>query len=341
MGFVRCAPEPRSFEPVERCEFGPGSFAPFVRGYDLQLRAKHIYIYLPSDLASAEVYVNPDRNLRGIKMDGEHVEPAEGSQKIIELMKRPDRIRLDWLQQQFPEDFQAICDLGPLRANPNLTPFLVQFTALVYLCRAKYENVQGAEQAARDLDKGIANIRQAIQGFAHINYFRLGAFLAQTSDRCARLKGLDANEVLELLDDFCILGSALSEVMRSASNVSLVPRRRGDKRAYYFVPTIALIELWESKTATQQEGTARRSRRGVPTPKKAPKGDDCGKKLTSVSKQPSTEFIRHALRMIEPRITDAQVFTAIKTARKMRDALCSRSGRTSLFDFDQALNVLK
>jgi len=77
-----------------------------------------------------------------------------------------------------------------------------------------------------------------------------------------------------------------------------------------------LMEAWEVFTAEQLwgEDSPVWVVKPVPTPKKLDVND---RKV--VTKQPSTEFIRIALRMINPAITDAQVFTAIKNARSLRD----------------------
>ena len=193
-------------------------------------------------------------------MDDERVEPALSRQRILDEMEMPDRIHPDWLQREFPEDLQAICDLGPLRPNQNFAQFLIQLQAIIYLFRAPRVSKAGAIQAVRDLENGTSSIKRAIQGFAHVNYFLLGAALLDASKKWPRLKGLDAKQVLELLDEFCVVSSALSEVMRSAAGISSVPRRRGDKREYYFVPALPLIELWESITG-----------KSVPTPRESPR----------------------------------------------------------------------
>jgi hypothetical protein len=241
-------------------------------------------------------------------MDRDKIEPTLSKQEIVALMERPNRMRLDWLIKEFPEELHAICGLEPLRSSPNLIPFLTQLTAIIYLFRAKYEDFHDVMKAAHELEKGVAHIKRAMQGFAYVNFFLLRAALRETGEKCPHLMGLDAKQLLELLDDFCVLSSDIGEVLRSAAHIDLQPRGRGDKQAYYFVPTVPLIELWESVAGKK-----------VPTPKKIPEASHGGKKQTFISKQPSTEFIRIALRMIDPTITDAQVFTAIKRALKMNE----------------------
>jgi hypothetical protein len=246
-------------------------------------------------------------------MDRECVELAPSRQQILELMERPDRIQFDWLQREFPEELLAICALLPLQASPSRDQFLMQLTAIVYLFRGRFENVEGAKQSVHDLENGIANLKLARQGFGQIISFGLEAALPEASKKCPRLKGLNSKEVLELFDESCVMLDALSEAMRAAAGISALPRRQGDKGAYYFVPAFFLAELWESVTAKR-----------VPTPKYFRSGDLHGKQPPFVSKQPSTRFIRLALRMIDPAITDAQVFTAIKNTREVpRDELYS------------------
>jgi hypothetical protein len=256
-------------------------------------------------------------------------------------MERPDRMRLDWLITDFPKELHAICCLVPLRSSANLIPFLTQLTAIIYLFRAKYESVPVAKKVGRELEKGAGNLERAIQDFRRMNYFVLGAALPEVSEKSPRLKGLDATQVLELLDEYQVFLNALNDAVRTTADVALVPRKRGDKTAYHFVPTLPLMELWESILATQQDRAARRQGRGVPTPKRVTEVAQSKNKLTFISKQPSTEFIRIALRMIDPTITDAQVFTAIKVARSKRNSLYAMAGVRNFFGFDEALGARK
>ncbi len=174
-----------------------------------------------------------------------------------------------------------------------------------------------------------------------MNYFVLGEALDKVSDKFPRLKGLDGTQVLEQLDESVAFLNALKNAVKTAADVALLPRKRGDKTAYHFLPTLPLMELWESILATQQGRAGRRKGTAVPTPKKVPGVAQSEKELTFISKQPSTEFIRMALRMIDPAITDAQVFTAIKVARSKRSSLCRIAGVSKFFSFDEALAARK
>jgi hypothetical protein len=222
-------------------------------------------------------------------------------QLVVKLMERSGRLRPDWLQREFPEELRAICALAPMQSNPNLDRFLLGLHAIVYTFRARFEGANGAVRVVSALEHAIANIEKVIQGLGHFNAFALAAALPDVSEKCSQLKVVDAGQVFEQLTDTVVFLRALSEAMRSAASISVVPKRRGDKRKYDYVPALYLRWLWEGATGIEE----------IPHPKKLPKDVVEREKPKFISKQPSTEFIRLALRMINPAITDAQAMTAI------------------------------
>jgi len=77
---------------------------------------------------------------------------------------------------------------------------------------------------------------------------------------------------------------------------------RSRPRLPFLIPTLELMELWES--ITEQKVVS-------------PKGMSASKSGAEAV-QPSTEFIRLGLTMIEPTVTLSNVFTSIKNAIKFR-----------------------
>ena len=77
----------------------------------------------------------------------------------------------------------------------------------------------------------------------------------------------------------------------------LGPQRKGRPPVPYVLAAYELIELWEALTG----------RKAV-----YPKGSAKGEDDECEAVQPSTEFIRLALKMIDPDVTNAQVITCLK-----------------------------
>jgi hypothetical protein len=112
-------------------------------------------------------------------------------------------------------------------------------------------------------------------------------------------------DLVELMRRFHAMLFFLSLALTLATGVCQRPRRRGRPTSEHVLAAIELIQLWEHVIAERSHESAQARRiRPVPTPKKN----------EGIVDQSSTEFVRIALQMISPGITDSQVFTAIKHA---------------------------
>ena len=131
------------------------------------------------------------------------------------------------------------------------------------------------------------------------------------------LEKRDVRAFLRLLHDFQALMLTLHAAIKLGTGISELPKSKGRPSSPYVQPALELIQVWESLTATPYcEDSPLEVIKRVPTPKRLEVKDR--KYLT---KQPSTEFILIALRMINPKIKDAEVFTAIKNALAEGDKL--------------------
>jgi hypothetical protein len=84
-----------------------------------------------------------------------------------------------------------------------------------------------------------------------------------------------------------------------------IPQGRSPPRLLHFVPTVQLMELWERYTQKKVV---------------APKGVATGKGGIEEAEQPSTEFVRLGLKMIDPNVTVANTMTLMKQALKEKRA---------------------
>jgi hypothetical protein len=75
------------------------------------------------------------------------------------------------------------------------------------------------------------------------------------------------------------------------------PEGRSRPPLPYFVPTVQFMDMWERYTHTKIV---------------APKGVAAGKRKSEEATQPSTEFVRLGLKMIDPNISAANTMTLIK-----------------------------
>jgi hypothetical protein len=127
---------------------------------------------------------------------------------------------------------------------------------------------------------------------------------------------LERNEVYQVSD-------IQHRTMKFGTGLSDERRGTGRPPSPYLQLTILLINAWESLIAEQYSDDTALAPiiTRVPMPKRLDTSDVERKKSKIVSKQPSTEFILTALRMINPNIKDAEVFTAIKKVLKQRKSL--------------------
>ncbi len=77
------------------------------------------------------------------------------------------------------------------------------------------------------------------------------------------------------------------------------PEGRSRPPLPYFVPTVQFMDMWERHTQTKVV---------------APKGVATGKRNSEEATQPSTEFVRLGLKMIDPNISAANTMTLMKRA---------------------------
>jgi hypothetical protein len=122
----------------------------------------------------------------------------------------------------------------------------------------------------------------------------------------------------QLLHEFRGVLMILNAAMKFVTGISDKPRGRGRPASQFATFTVELIGLWQLFTAVTDRDVPYHPVKRVPTPKSQNARGAKGK-IQKIIKQPPTEFILHALRMIEPEIKDAEVFTAIKKARKLSD----------------------
>lgn len=128
----------------------------------------------------------------------------------------------------------------------------------------------------------------------------------------------DLTGFFRLLQDLRMLLLTLHAAIQFGTGIVDKPTHRGRPSSPHVQQALELINAWENVTAERfAEDSPLWLIKRVPTPKREKTDDE-----EIVIKQPSTEFIQIALRMINPTIKDAQVFTAIKKALAWRDEFC-------------------
>jgi hypothetical protein len=151
--------------------------------------------------------------------------------------------------------------------------------------------IHSAEAAAEHIDKmvnALLNIDDAQRdAFMFVaNTLSLGRFEGDTLEDLA-------HDVLEAQLTMHLFGRAL----RLSTLEPLEQRRKGRPRVRYVLAAYELIEMWEALTGQKAV---------------YPKGSAKGKAGKCEAVQPSTEFIRLALKMIDPEIKNAQAITCLK-----------------------------
>jgi hypothetical protein len=216
----------------------------------------------------------------------------------------------DQLSVEFPSEFNRICkliqDAMTNEAPPamdDLKTIQLNLSLIVYRHRNRHSRnsryldrihrgIQSAEAAADHLDKIVdllINLDAAQRDvFMYtVNKLSLGRYADTIEDFVRHV--LEAQLTMRLF----------SRTLHISTSEPFEPRRKGRPRVQYVSAAFDLIRLWESLTC----------QRAV-----YPKGSAEGEGGEYEAVQPSTEFIRLALKMIDPDITNAQVITCLKYA---------------------------
>jgi hypothetical protein len=237
-----------------------------------------------------------------------------------------DRSRLAEFKATFPKETTEICSLRPLQSRKHLLDnFLLTVDEIVgfHRRRLKPGQVERVAQAIRFSKDGADKIQIVSEALAQMDAQQLEIVFS-----LARLfiksfsKNGDSGEVFRLLDETAALLHALHKALQFGTRIEDRPTGRGRPPSAYVWETVHLMQIWENFIPEQFAHSPHSLIKRVPTPKKYVTEDN-----EIVVKQPSTQFIRIALRMIHPTITEPQVFTAIKQALSWANKL-SRFART-------------
>ena len=233
-----------------------------------------------------------------------------------------DKVRLAEFKADFAHEITQICNLAPLKARPDLIDdFLLTLGEIVGLARRRLdvdqkERVIESIRASKDAADKIPAIAAAL---GKMDAQQLENILSIAIEVCPRpfLKNKGPLQIFYLLRDVTTLLLTLHVAIQLGTGKIDQPTGRGRPSSPYVQPTLELIKAWEVLTAEQSwTDSPLWVVKRVPTPKRLEVKD---KKI--VTKQPSTEFIHIALRMIDQNIEDSQVFTAIKNALSLRDEI--------------------
>jgi hypothetical protein len=231
------------------------------------------------------------------------------------------KLQLEKLRSEFKSDVDEILKLPPLTAIPDPTDFLLTLGEVVYRGKRRRQNkhILAIETALSYANDAVVQIEKIIEGLAQIDIEQWETILFAANhlfpDDCPR--EMSVLGLFNMLNHSRKLLVMLNAVAPIATGISDSPRGRGQPRSPYIHLAWQLIDLWEATTAQRKsEDSPVWQISRVPTPKRLDTRDDQKDLLT---KQHSTRFIRIALRMISPNITNAQVFTAIKEALATRD----------------------
>jgi hypothetical protein len=223
------------------------------------------------------------------------------------------KLQLDQLRADFSQEVEQICNLRHLQSNPYLVDdLLLELGKIVFFGRRRLDkqHVDRVLQSIRSSNDAAANIEQIMDGLAKMDIEQLQTVLFIARRVFPRpFEKRDLGGVFRLLDELQALMLTLHAAIKLGTGISDIPKGKGRPSSPYVRPALELIEAWESITTIKR----------VPTPKKLDVSGPKSKDDEIPTKQPSTEFILIALRMINPKIKDAEVFTAIKKALALRD----------------------
>jgi hypothetical protein len=233
-----------------------------------------------------------------------------------------DKLRLAAFKAEFPDQVMQICNLSPLQFRPDLLDdFLLTVEHIVGLGRRRLEadQIERIVKSIRSSKDAADKIPAIMEALGNMDAEQIKNVLSIATELFPRpfFKNQDPRGIGRLLQDFWKLLLTLHVAIQLGTGIVDRPRHRGRPSSPYVRHVLELMEAWEFVTAEQSwKDSPLLIVKPIPTPKRLEVKDQ-----KIVTKQPSTEFIRIALRMIDPNIKDAQVFTAIKNALSLRDEI--------------------
>lgn len=257
----------------------------------------------PHTRKPSDVHDEPSAQIETLQV--EHL--GARSKQDKEKAELVDRSKINRIRNDFPNEVKEIFKLRPLRTLANDDKFLDILGKIIYRNRTQADNStkQAASSTIQSVDQAVEIIDLVKKGIQGLDIAQLKSSLNLANQLLPGFFPEGPGDFAELMHRFQAMLLVLSLALTLATGVSQLPRKRGRRTSEHVLPAIELIQLWEHVTAERlQEGVQVRRIEPVPTPKK-----DKG-----TIGQSSTEFVRIALQMISPGITDSQVFTAIKHA---------------------------
>jgi hypothetical protein len=222
---------------------------------------------------------------------------------------------VDMFKVQFASEIAVISKLNPFASNPQLlAEWLPKLADFVFKYTGRFVDsdyldgvrrcVQSALRASEEIE-AVSNLLLHLDAGHAESVLGLVEAFAPDFLKCEHeLLGVRLHQARITLRAFSNDMVVLSGAVSLATGITDEPKGRGRPVSRHVYAASELIALWCEMT-----GNAK-----FPNPKSLDVSDSQTDEEHFGSKQPSTEFVGHVLRMIDPKISNSQVFTAIKHA---------------------------
>jgi hypothetical protein len=229
-------------------------------------------------------------------MTGTHSAPSARKNLVDNVFKFDD---------DHPQEFQKLKSLLNNRAIKfDEEELRYELGDIVYSFGRRYRDLDYAaniallEQQAAAAASALSEAHRAVQSIDGNHLELFNNLIAELLPELAQ--DMQFPQLINEIELMSLKAHVIAFAVRAVTSTETKPRGRSRPTLPYQMPTFQLIDLWEALTGEP-----------VATPKGTAKGTD-GR--PDEAAQPSTEFVRLALKMIDPKITAANAVTSIKKA---------------------------